>query len=258
MNVWKFAFLCCALSVIPAFGESFLTAQSFPKTFDDLSFTAKIEFKADDYELYRPEYDDNGYCVKNCAYPGLTLKQEMEIDNRNTEAALKKSAEYEKRAKTLPIDTKNIISGVHTCANRNPEIPVAQKVPRSEPLMGQPKITSPFGPRILEGKQSKHDGIDYRAKVGTTVYAPADGRVVNVWTDKRCGNGLKLEHEDGTKTIYCHLDKTLVVKDTRIGAGCPIAQTGNTGHSTGPHLHYAMQNEKGEQIDPSHYTGRAN
>ena len=263
MNVWKLAFLCCFVSVLPAMGESFLSAQSFPKTFDDLSFTAKMELKGDDYELYRPVYDDaTGVCIENCAYPGLTLKQEMEIDERNTKAALEKSEQYEKQTQTLPIDTQNIVSNIsgnsYVCANRNPNIRVGQKVPRSEPLIGTPKITSPYGPRRLEGKQSKHDGIDYRAAVGTTVYAPADGRVVNVWNDARCGNGVKLEHEDGTKTIYCHLDKALVVKGTKIGAGCPIAQTGNTGHSTGPHLHYAMLNEKGESINPANYTGRAN
>lgn len=244
-----------------AFAESFLTAQTFPKTFDDLSFKSKLDFMMDDYELFYPEYNDDGYCVKNCAYPGLNLKQEQQVINRDTQNALEKSAEYEKQNKKLPVDTQSIISNIsgnaYSCANRNPNILVNQKVPRSEPLIGNPRISSPFGPRVIFGKQSNHYGIDYSVPVGTVVYAPADGRVIKIINDNTCGNGLKIEHEDGTKTIYCHLSQTLVNPGTRVGAGCPIALTGNTGRSTGPHLHYGMRDSNNSYIDPSSYTKRA-
>ena len=256
--------LSLVVCILPAFADSFLTAQSFPKTFDDLSFDSKMDFMMDDYELFYPEYDENGFCVKNCAYPGLNIKQEQELSNRNTLAALEKSAAYEKQNKKLPVDTQSIVSNLagsaYSCANRNPNILINQKVPRGEPLIGMHRISSPYGPRTIFGKQSYHYGIDYAVAEGTMVYSPADGRVIKVISaqqDAVCGNGLKIEHEDGVKTVYCHLSQVLVNKGDRVGAGCPIARTGNTGRSTGPHLHYGMRNANNDYIDPSPYTKRA-
>ena len=256
-------FFSCLLFAMPAIADSFLTAQSFPQTFQDMSFTARKEILEEGYQPYAAVYDDiTGQCIKNCAYPGLTLKEEQEISNQDTKAALEQSEKYEKQNNKLSVDTQNIIYNISNtsrfCSGRNPNIPAEQKVPRNEPLMGYPRITSPYGPRVLQGKQGFHDGIDYSAVIGTTVYAPADGEIANVWSDSRCGNGVKIKHEDGTKTLYCHLNKALVNKGDKIGAGCPIAETGNTGHSTGPHLHYAMQDSAGKKIDPSEYTKRKN
>ena len=253
--------------VLPAFADSFLTAQKFPKTFDDLSFQSRMEFYADDYELYRPEYDKDGFCVKNCAYPGLNIKQEEYITETDTENAINDSLEYQKQNTTsLPVNTQSIVNAVNTsyqvpsqkqCAGRNLSVPFGQKVPFGKPLIGNLVVTSPFGPRILEGKQSFHDGIDYAARVGTIVYAPADATVSRVINDARCGKGLMLKHPDGITTIYCHLSKTYLSKGNFVGAGCPIAESGNTGHSTGPHLHYGMLDKSGKKINPSSYTKRA-
>nr|MBQ0091590.1 M23 family metallopeptidase [Candidatus Enterousia merdequi] len=263
MKVINSIFLFGIFCVLPSFADSFLTAQSFPKTFDDLSFAAKMELKSDDYELYRPEYDNEGFCIKNCAYRGLNIKQEQEKSDNDTKNAIEKSLKYQQEQKSeniktqnnLSVNTQNILSAVN-CENRNTSIPVNQKSPFGEPLVGRPYITSPYGERVLQGKRSFHDGIDYRAVSGTTVYTPADGRVVNVWTDSTCGNGVKIQHEDNTNTIYCHLTKSLVSKNQNVKAGCPIAQTGNTGHSTGPHLHYAIRDSENNKIDASRYTGR--
>ena len=101
-----------------------------------------------------------------------------------------------------------------------------------------------------------HDGIDYAVGIGTPVYATADGRVTRVINDNSCGKGLRLQHEDGTQTIYCHLNKQMVSSGTYVGAGCKIAESGNTGHSTGPHLHYGMRDASNNKINPGEYTKR--
>ena len=134
-------------------------------------------------------------------------------------------------------------------------IPVGQKVPWGEPLKGLPRISSQYGPRKLEGKQSFHDGIDYAVVVGTPVYSVADGYVVRVINDETCGLGVRIQHEDGTQTIYCHLSKQMVSNGAFVGAGCQIAESGNTGHSTGPHLHIEVRKGHGvssqyNQINP--------
>ena len=256
MNVWKFALLV-GFVVSPGFGESFLKATSFPKTFDDLSFKSKVEFMADDYELFTPEYDSDGFCIKNCVYPGLNIVEEHAINEQNTLDALQESAQYEEQQMHLPVDTQNILSQFYKCKNRNTAIPMGQKTPRGEPLIGLPEISSPYGPRNMFGR-TYHYGIDYAVPIGTVVYSPANGRVVAVFKNKTCGKGLEIEHEDKIKTIYCHLSKVSVKQGDMVGAGCPIAKSGDSGQTTGAHLHYGMRNSKNKFINPSKYTGRAN
>ena len=234
--------------------DSLLTAQQFPKTFEDLSFKSKVEVLQDGYEPYAAEYDKNGFCVKNCAYPGLNIKQEEIIAQQDTEQALLESKQFEQQS-IISTDDDTVIG--ENCEDRHPDIPAGQKVPRSEPLKGKPRITSKFGRRVLNGVQGFHDGIDYEAEIGTNVYAPAKGRVVAAGISGRCGKMVQIKHEDGTQTIYCHLSKIYVKKNQIIEAGCAFAETGNTGRTTGPHLHYAMINSQGNKINPALYTSRS-
>lgn len=259
MNKWLCAFLLGFCYATFAHGESFLTASSFPTTFNDLSFDSRMQFKFDDYELYRPEYDTDGFCIKNCAYPGLNIKYETEQSMLDTQSALNRSRQYETRKQNLPVDTKSIVSVVQSknfCYNRNSDIPLEQKVPWGEPLKNSPRISSSYGERTLEGKRSFHDGIDYAVESGTPVYTTADGRVARVINDSVCGKGVRIQHEDGTQTIYCHLNKQMVQVGDNVGAGCQIGESGNTGHSTGAHLHYGMRDSNNNKINPSYYTFR--
>lgn len=254
-----YAFLIGCVFVAPLFAESFLTAQQFPKTFEDAPFVDRLEIIKDGYEPYAAEYDDNGFCVKNCAYPGLNIKQEEYIAQQDTENALQQSELYQENvvpANSTVSTIVNSVSNSSACINRNSDIPLGQKVPKGEPLVGNPRITSKFGPRVLDGTQGFHDGIDYAAPIGTPVYSTADGYVVSAGTSGRCGNMVIIQHSDGIKTIYCHLSKIYVKSGQHIDAGCSFAETGNTGHSTGPHLHYAMKNSEGRKINPAAYTGR--
>ncbi|MBR5903904.1 MAG: M23 family metallopeptidase, partial [Alphaproteobacteria bacterium] len=58
------------------------------------------------------------------------------------------------------------------------------------------------------------------------------------------------------QSIYCHLSKQMVNQNEKVGAGCKIAESGNTGHSTGPHLHYGLRNSSGSKIDPTSYINK--
>lgn len=86
-----------------------------------------------------------------------------------------------------------------------------------------------------------HTGIDYRAAVGTEIYATRRGRVVIAGWDKSYGNYVVVESWHKTKFIrhyYCHLSKFYVKRGQRIYAGTTIGLSGETGNATGPHLHY--------------------
>ncbi|GGS24351.1 M23 family metallopeptidase [Streptomyces griseoviridis] len=96
---------------------------------------------------------------------------------------------------------------------------------------------------------SVHSGIDFPVSYGTTVRAVTDG-TVRTQLNSAYGNMLILTAKDGTETWYCHLSSYQVPSGTTVKAGDPIAYSGNTGNSTGPHLHFEVRPSGGAAIDP--------
>lgn len=104
------------------------------------------------------------------------------------------------------------------------------------PTMGY--ITSNFGPR----RRRMHYGIDLKVQTGDTIYAAFDGKVrVKQYERRGYGYYLALRHPNGLETVYGHLSKFLVEEDDVVKSGDPIALGGNTGRSTGSHLHFEIR-----------------
>ncbi len=107
-------------------------------------------------------------------------------------------------------------------------------------------ITSRFGPRW--GRM--HKGLDIKVYIGDTICAAFDGRVRVVKYERRgYGNYIVIRHNNGLETIYGHLSKQLVHEDQYVHAGEPIGLGGNTGRSTGSHLHFETR-LLGQAINP--------
>ncbi|MGW6904623.1 M23 family metallopeptidase [Streptomyces sp. NPDC054940] len=96
---------------------------------------------------------------------------------------------------------------------------------------------------------SVHTGIDFPVSYGTTVMAATDGTVRTQW-NSAYGNMMIVTAKDGTETWYCHLSSYRVASGTTVKAGDPIAYSGNSGNSTGPHLHFEVRPGGGDAIDP--------
>jgi murein DD-endopeptidase MepM/ murein hydrolase activator NlpD len=96
---------------------------------------------------------------------------------------------------------------------------------------------------------SVHTGIDFPVSYGTTVMAATDGTVRTEW-NSAYGNMVIVTAMDGTETWYCHLASYKVASGTTVKAGDPIAFSGNSGNSTGPHLHFEVRPGGGSAIDP--------
>jgi len=96
---------------------------------------------------------------------------------------------------------------------------------------------------------SVHTGIDFPVSYGTTVMAATDGVVSTKW-NSAYGNMMIVTEKDGTETWYCHLSSYRVASGTTVQAGDPIAYSGNSGNSTGPHLHFEVRPAGGSAIDP--------
>lgn len=115
-------------------------------------------------------------------------------------------------------------------------------------------ITSGFGERVnpFTGFRQMHKGLDIANSVGTSVLAPADGVVVEAVRDGALGKMIAISHGYGTKTMYGHLSEIAVHVGQRVKRGDRIATMGNTGHSTGPHLHYEVS-INGISVNPARY-----
>jgi len=104
-------------------------------------------------------------------------------------------------------------------------------------------VSSEFGYRIspFTGRREMHRGIDFANHIGTPIIAPADGVVTQTEKQWLMGNTISIDHGYGMVTRYGHLEKILVKKGQRVARGQKIALMGNTGRSTGPHLHYEVR-----------------
>lgn len=121
----------------------------------------------------------------------------------------------------------------------------------SMPLNNRMMVTSPFGWRVhpIFGATKLHNGVDFKANY-ENVYAILDGSVIESgWDSKGGGNYIKIKHSDSFITSYLHLSEIYYEAGEFVKAGFIIAKSGNTGNSTGAHLHFSVT-ENGKYINP--------
>jgi murein DD-endopeptidase MepM/ murein hydrolase activator NlpD len=128
-------------------------------------------------------------------------------------------------------------------------------------LMGLPSrwpvrgaVNSEFGKRASPWTKEPefHSGMDIAADRGTPVKAPAAGTVQHAGSGAEYGLYVMIDHDNGVRTLYGHLSKILVQRGQRIERGAVVGLTGNTGRSSGPHLHYEVY-IKGQAVNPRAY-----
>ena len=232
------------------------------------SLKAVHEFQADKGVL------QNG--VKTSQYLQL-LVQSLEISNPNNlynyfnEPILKKRITMMTKPKSnglaklkymllLPVCvfliTAFIASGIETVENLNIiKVPGFSSTPPTLfPIQNASKndITSFFGEKSKRPKTKTsvaHTGIDIRAKIGTLVIATADGTIAKASMEGDWGNLIVMTHTDGYETWYAHLNGFNVSEKQAVEKGDIIGYVGNTGLSTGSHLHYEVK-QNGTQLNP--------
>ncbi|KAA3612466.1 MAG: hypothetical protein D8M58_20085 [Calditrichaeota bacterium] len=116
------------------------------------------------------------------------------------------------------------------------------------------KITSNYGEQRhpITKKERHHDGIDLKAPAKTEIFAAEEGQVVEAGRRGAYGKRVSILHKDGLKTMYAHLNKYFVKKGQIVKKGDVIGLVGNTGVSTGPHLHFEIR-EDGKPVNPKDY-----
>lgn len=115
-------------------------------------------------------------------------------------------------------------------------------------------LGSPFGHRSdpIAGLRAMHEGIDFNAEIGTPVVAAADGIVLSAAYHPEFGNLVELDHGDGLTSRYAHLSRMEVLPGRLIKRGEHLGAVGNTGRSTGPHLHFEVR-MLGVAQNPAHF-----
>lgn len=209
-------------------------------------------FSEQDQELYRtilqanPISDD----VRKAGVGGADNYEEFQQFRPDTRNVLRRSAEsLDNLERQMTIQTssyKELIEMAKARADRLKEIPAIL------PINGK-RIGSGVGMRNhpIYGTSRMHNGLDIAADVGTDIYAAGDGVVSFVGRKAGYGITLELTHKkSGHMTRYAHLSKVKVKKGQRVNRGDVVALSGNTGRSTGPHLHYEVRDLKDKTLNP--------
>ena len=118
-----------------------------------------------------------------------------------------------------------------------------QRLPLAEPIHGAYEFNSGFGARNdpLNNRTGIHEGIDLGAQIGTPVYATGTGIVAATGVRSRYGLTIDIDHDSGVSTRYAHLSRIKVQPGQKVTRATIIGLVGNTGRSTGPHLHYEVR-----------------
>lgn len=178
-----------------------------------------------------------------------------EADPRNPESQILRSdyKELEERFTQLNFSSLNLEQGVQDLY----ELLVDQKaflaaLPTRQPALGY--FTSGFGVRRSPygGRDKMHEGLDIANRPGTTIQSPANGLIVFAGQKPGYGRTVIIDHGYGLETWYGHTSKVLVRQSQKVRRGESIALIGNTGRSTGAHVHYEVR-VNGIPVDPLTY-----
>ncbi len=153
--------------------------------------------------------------------------------------------------KPAPMDSENLI------LTTDRYLKILQQMPLGVPVPGA--ISSKFGRRTdpLLKKKAFHSGVDIRGRTGDKVVATGDGIVKKSAYNKGLGHHVIISHGNGYETVFAHLSKRLVKRGEQVTRGQVIGLLGNSGRSTGSHLHYEIR-LRGKPINPIKYLEVAN
>ena len=201
-----------------------------------------ILFESDPYDF------DTEYETKRLAtYESLLDKSDRQIILELKEKVRQSEATLTKLNESY-LELQRLLDTVGDGRNRIPAI---------QPVINQQLtlLTASYGMRIHPFYKTlqSHQGVDYTVSEGSRVFATADGRIKEIITKRTSsGNTVVIDHGNGYETVYSHLGKIYARRGDRVRRGDIIAQSGNTGLSLAPHLHYEIRHN-GMRVDPIHY-----
>ncbi len=178
-------------------------------------------------------FQETGEMIKNSLEDASKLQRKIKLQNESLDTLFRIALEKEKRLASIP----------------------SIKPVREDKLKRRLRSLSGYGIRLHPVHKVKklHQGIDFTAPKGTDIQATGDGKVIRVENRRKgYGKNVIIDHGYGYKTLYAHMQKTVVKKGELVKKGQKIGVVGSTGTSTAPHLHYEVR-LNGRAINPIDY-----
>lgn len=205
-----------------------------------------------EYKEYKKGYEEKIAANFSVQEPGASLKEWADLTRKSVSLAAD-FARFDYHYGIVRNAVKNLELEVHELdQSLLDKDSFLSSTPTIMPAKGW--ITSYYGHRVspYAGKVKMHEGLDVGAPIGTNVLAPADGLVTFSGAKTGFGIIVQIDHGYGIETIFAHSQLARVKKGQKVKRGNVIAQVGNTGYSTGPHLHYEVR-VNGTPVDPLYF-----
>ncbi len=171
----------------------------------------------------------------------------------NSEIVVETSKRISELRKQIYVQSRSFDEVVDLVKNHGKML---ESIPAIQPVLNKDltRVASGWGYRIdpIYHTQKFHDGMDFTAPTGTEIYATGKGVVTKVGWEQGYGNSIKIDHGYGYETFYAHLSDFNVGVGKTVVRGEVIGYVGNTGKSTGPHLHYEVH-QKGVPVNPQNF-----
>lgn len=190
--------------------------------------------------------------VRNTTYAGTNRYESFE-ELENAELVIATTQKMDMLARQLYIQSQSFDEVVEFYKNHEDML---SHLPAIQPVANKDlkRMASGYGYRIHPIYQTRifHDGMDFSCDIGTPVYATADGVIKKARWEKGYGYIVTIDHGYGYETRYAHLKSFKVKPGQKVIRGEVIALSGNSGRSSGPHVHYEVL-QRGRPVNPAHY-----
>lgn len=231
-----------------------LQIEIFQKKLDQISAVLEDLQQRDD-NLYRSIFEAEPIprSVREAGFGGVNRYAELE-GYESSDLIISTARRIDKIMKQVYIQSKSYDDLIKLAQNKEQ---LLRSIPCIQPMINQNLVrtSSGFGWRIHPFYKIKvfHAGFDFAAPVGTEIHATGDGVVEKVENNLHgYGKMVLINHGYGYKTLYAHMSEFKVVPGQMVKRGQVIGLVGNTGLSTGPHLHYEVW-KNGEKVNPVYY-----
>lgn len=220
----------------------------------DEALSVMQDIQQRDDNLYRVvlQADPVSDAIRQAGYGGTNRYEQLQ-DMANADLVINTTSKLDMLDRQLYIQSKSFDEVVDLCKNHDEML---NCIPAIMPVANKnlKQTASGYGTRIdpIYKTVKFHAGMDFSANIGTPVYATGNGTVIKSGWESGYGNLIKVDHGFGYVTWYAHLNKCKVRVGQKVLRGEVIGEVGNTGKSTGPHLHYEVH-VKGKVVNPVNY-----
>lgn len=207
-----------------------------------------------DNSIYRVYFESTPVsdAQRQAGFGGVNRYKDLEGYD-NSDLIVEANKRIDKLQKRLVVGSKSLDEITKLASNKE-ELLAA--MPAIQPIENKDlrRISSGYGvryhPILKMGRM--HNGIDFASNIGAKIYATADGVISSATAQRGYGKIVTIDHGFGYETRYAHMSKILVRKGQQVKRGHVIGEVGNTGLSTGPHVHYEIR-KNGQTVNPINY-----